>query len=126
MAECCMTSAVAFTSSAATSSALSDRTRGLAALGVVDASDLAIRVPRSVPVASRITTFDSCSDDLVRDASTLGRMMTVPMTTGPRIVAKMNHLDRTRSRYSRLKTTQALPMAGHPRLDAGGADALEE
>ena len=39
----------------------------------------------------------------------------------------MNQRERTRSRYSRLATMKNfLSMAGHPRFDARGADALEE
>src|ERR1017187_1448630 len=46
--------------------------------------------------------------------------------TGPKMVVKMNHFDRTRSTYSRLMTTQSLSMACHPHFDARGADFLEE
>ena len=45
---------------------------------------------------------------------------------GAERVLKMNHFERTRSRYSRLMTTKSLSMAGHPRLDARGADRVEE
>ena len=52
--------------------------------------------------------------------------MIAAKNTGPKIVVKMNYFDRTRSRYSRLITTQSLSMACHPHFDAGGADFLEE
>ena len=38
----------------------------------------------------------------------------------------MNQRERTRSRYSRFATVNILSMAGHPCLDALGADTLEE
>ena len=42
-------------------------------------------------------------------------------------VITTNQRDRTRSRYSRLATMKIfLSMARHPRLDARGADTLEE
>ncbi len=70
--------------------------------------------------------FATSSDAFVRSASSGGRMSSTPKSTGPKIVVKMNHLLRTRSRYSRLMTTQSLSMACHPHFDAGGADFVEE
>src|ERR1035437_10772917 len=55
-----------------------------------------------------------------------GRIVMPAKNTGPKMVVKMNHLDRTRSRYSRLMTTQSLSMARHPHFDASGADFFEE
>src|SRR5258705_2498682 len=46
--------------------------------------------------------------------------------TGPSSVPMMNQRERTRSRYSRLKTTNSLPMTAHSLLDPARADALEE
>ena len=66
------------------------------------------------------------SDDFVRELSTMGTTVISPRNTGPSTVAMMNHFERTRSRYSRLKTTKVLPMAAHPRFDAARADALQE
>src|ERR1700749_3734795 len=53
-------------------------------------------------------------------------MMTPDISAGTASVMTRNHRERTRSRYSRLATTKSLPMAGHPLLDARGADALQE
>src|SRR5688500_577062 len=121
-----MTSRVARSSSAAIRSAVTGRRRGAVAFGVVELSDLATRSPRSDPVASMMMTSESRSDDFVLAASAMGRTMMIPRKTGPRIVATMNHFERTRSRYSRLNTTQALPMAGHSLLDSTRPDALQE
>src|SRR5215217_237785 len=49
------------------------------------------------------------------------------MSAGTSSVMTMNHLDRTRSRYSRLATTKILlTMARHPGFYAVRADALNE
>jgi len=48
------------------------------------------------------------------------------MNTGTNSVITTNQRERTRSRYSRFATTQNLSMTGHPRLDALGADTLDE
>src|SRR5688572_5474244 len=122
-----MTSRVARSSSVATRSAATLRTAGSS--GTADASfnERATRSPRSVPVASMIATFASDCDDVVRIARTIGRTMTTARKTGPSSVAMTNHFDRTRSRYSRLKTTNVLlAMAGHSLLDALRADPLQE
>src|SRR6185437_6828670 len=56
----------------------------------------------------------------------MGRMSAPAMITGTSSVTTMNQRERTRSRYSRFATTKNLSMAGHPRFDAGHADALNE
>ena len=65
-------------------------------------------------------------DALVLDAITPGRTVITIMNSGPRKVPTRNHLERTRSTYSRRITAQSLPMTAHPRLHARGADFLEE
>src|SRR3954463_7168515 len=55
--------------------------------------------------------------------------MMTPRNTGPSSVPMRNHLDRMRSRYSRLNTTPSLrtsTLATHSLLDASGADFLKE
>src|SRR5262249_32161784 len=48
------------------------------------------------------------------------------INAGTPSVLRMNQRERTRSRYSRFATVSSLSMAGHPRLDARGADTLKE
>src|SRR5919201_5001917 len=121
-----MTALVARCSSDATCSALTRRTRGSGEFGDVCERYFATRSPRSVSVASMMITSERRSDTFVFAARTIGSTMIKPRNTGPRIVAIRNHLDRTRSRNSRLKTTHALPMSGDPFFDIRRADTLEE
>src|SRR6185312_7839812 len=90
------------------------------------ASRSATRWPRPVPVASRMWMLATRPLLMVRLAMYVGRTVTAPKNTGPKMVVKMNHRDRTRSRYSRLMTTQSLSIARHPHFDARRADFLEE
>src|SRR6476620_5292264 len=58
-----------------------------------------------------------------------GSTMMTPRNTGPSSVPMRNHLDRMRSRYSRLNTTPSLRMstlATHSLLDASCADSFKE
>src|SRR5688572_33102840 len=63
---------------------------------------------------------------LVFIVSHAGTIISAANSSGPKTVAMMNHLVRTRSMYSRLMTAQSLAMTRHPRLHAFGADLLEE
>src|SRR5437762_3427751 len=121
-----MTSAVARFCAESSCSAATVRSRGAGPGGADIVSPLTTRAPRPVPVASMTTMSASFSDVFVRTARTIGTTVMSPMNTGPRKVATRNHFERTRSRYSRLKTTNILPMAGHPGLDTLGADPIEE
>src|SRR6185437_16424261 len=89
-------------------------------------SSLATDRPSEVPVASRITMRDTSLDALLRDASHGGTKINAPNTSGPNIVAMRNQRVRTRSRYSRAKTTRNLSIAGHALLDSGSAHPVNE
>jgi hypothetical protein len=65
-----------------------------------------------------MTMLDRSADCFVRAAMIIGTIVIAPKNRGPNSVAMMNHFERTRSRYSRLKTTQNLPMAAHSLFDA--------
>ena len=64
--------------------------------------------------------------DRERFAMIAGMMTIAPKKIGPKIVAKMNHRVRTRSRYSLFMIAQSLAMSGDPRFNSGRADTLEE
>ena len=64
--------------------------------------------------------------EALRDVTQRGTRNEAVISTGMNSVMITNKRDRTRSRYSRFATTQNLSMAGHSRLDALGADTLEE
>ena len=85
-----------------------------------------IRCPMPVVVASRMRELVNSAVARPRFANTAGMMMRAPKNSGPKIVAKMNHFVRTRSRYSRLTIAQSLAMTRHPRFDSGCADPFEE
>src|SRR5512133_468105 len=79
-----------------------------------------------MPLASMIRTCATSVDDAPLPPMYCGATKTSRKKTGPSSVPKRNHFDRTRSRYSRRKTTPSLPMACHPLLDATGADLFEK
>src|SRR6267143_3051816 len=54
---------------------------------------------------------------LLRDESQAGTMMIALTKIGPNRVAITNHLERTRSTYSRLMIAQSLAMSRHSLLD---------
>src|SRR5688572_20789015 len=101
---------------------------------------VATRSPRPMPVASRMMTLRTPDDAVLRDVRKAGSRKVTTMSAGTSSVPTTNHFERTRSRYSRLMTTQSLSTnglarcAGTRRLGAGrldgrdirGADALEE
>src|ERR687894_1341076 len=141
-----MTSRVAVDSASARRAGSTTRTSGLGPVVSAAASmpsrpvaggatrSAATRSPRPVPVASRMMTLRTPDDAVLRDARNAGRRNAATMSAGMKSVPMTNHFDRTRSRYSRLTTTQSLRTDGHlgfgpGPLDAGrvrGADALEE
>src|ERR1700684_644062 len=67
---------------------------------------LAMRVPRSVWVASRMMMCDTSADGCALRVKICGAVITDPKKTGPATVAKMYQRDWIRSRYSRRKTAQ--------------------
>src|SRR5689334_4206209 len=130
-----MTSCVAESSAAARPDCVISRTCGAGAAAAplrvriaVESrmSTLATFFPSPVPVASRMTMFRDAVLDALRAVTHNGMRNAAVIRTGTNSVITMNQRDRTRSRYSRFATTQNLSMARHPRLDALGADTLDE
>src|SRR5690348_15084892 len=85
-----------------------------------------MRFPSPAPVASNIRVLEKSIDAFDFFAITAGMMIIAPKKIGPNTVAKMNHLVRTRSRYSRLTIAQSLAMSVNSRLDACCSNFLEE
>ena len=73
-----------------------------------------------------IVMFVDSADGFVRETNRIGNTVSARNISGPRSVAMMNHLVRTRSRYSRRMIALSLSMTAHPRFDTGGPDFLEE
>src|SRR4029077_16010870 len=84
------------------------------------------RWPSPDPVASSMTMFREEALAALRAVTHAGMRNIAVMNTGTNSVITTNQRERTRSRYSRFATTQNLSMTGHPRLDALGADTLDE
>src|SRR5205807_6957357 len=82
--------------------------------------------PRFVRDASSTAMCATSTDGFVFEIRYAGRIIKAPRITGPRNVATRNHLERTRSVYSRSRTARSLPMPAQSLLDAGGADLLQE
>src|SRR5688500_8592383 len=122
-----MTSAVARLSAWVSSEGGTTRTSGTRSGPAPNPrSDSATLTPSPVFVAS-MTTVELMSAPLfVLIVSHAGTIISAANSSGPKTVAMMNHLVRTRSMYSRLMTAQSLPMTRHPRLHALGADSLQE
>src|ERR1035437_7759666 len=122
----------AFTAeSSATDSRSGDTTftRGAGEAGKLLPSAVRTRAPRPVPVASRTTTLVMSLPGRCFMEMYAGNTMITPRNTGPSRVPMRNHLERTRSRYSRRNTTPSLRMstlATHSLLDASRADFIQE
>src|SRR5918999_3147436 len=94
----------------------------------------ATRSPSPTPVASMTMTFRTPDDAVLREVRNAGSRNVTTMSAGTSSVPTRNHFERTRSRYSRLMTTQSLSTDGNLRLGAGpcdvacvrGPDTLEE
>src|SRR5437763_4655331 len=125
-----MTSRVAESSAAASAACETSRTCGtgaaLRAAVVSRIKSSATRLPSPVPVASRMMMLREAAPAALRAVTHAGMRNIAVMNTGTNNVIITNHRERTRSRYSRLATTQNLSMTGHPRLDAACADAFDE
>src|SRR3954471_24046519 len=120
---------MARSSSGPIEAALTDRTCGAGESGKRSRSAPATRSPIPEPVASMIVTLARSVDALVLDEIRMGTTVIIAKNTGPSRVPTRNHLERTRSRYSRLNTTPSLRMLAlstHSLLDASSADFLEE
>src|SRR5688500_9067634 len=122
-----MTSAVARLSASVSSDGITTRTSGVRRGPEPNPrSDSATLTPSPV-FGAPIPTVELMSAPLfVLIVSHAGTIISAANSSGPKTVAMMNHLVRTRSMYSRLMTAQSLPMARHPRLHALGADFLQE
>ena len=90
------------------------------------------QILRDALAERRARRVEDCDVANVRRCALFAVMMimianTAAINAGTASVITMNQRDRTRSRYSRLATMKIfLSMAGHPCLDARGADTLEE
>src|SRR5688572_3850256 len=73
-------------------------------------SSMATSWPRLAPVASRTRMRATSADASERFAIQAGRNMSAPKKIGPKTVATRNHLVRTRSMYSRSRTTRSFFM----------------
>src|SRR5258708_36087763 len=104
-------------------------TRGLGDAGKSRFSPSLTRRPRFVPVASITMTFARSIDGRCRMERYAGNTINTPRKTGPSRVPMRNHFERTRSRYSRRKTTASLrksTLTTHSLLDAACADSFQE
>src|SRR6185437_10724152 len=125
-----ITSLTAIDSAAGSCAAERAETNGPDTVSLVELSGrsaVATRSPTPAPVASRMRMCRRFDDVPPRVAMYAGTRMAPAIRTGTSSVATMKERERTRSRYSRLATIRILlAMAGHPRFDAGHADALDE